>query len=114
MSIGVNERDGGTLYNTQLLFDADGTLIQRRRKHVQFGTGKFIFLEAYVGELLERARGHADLKAFITINEAAVLEHLPAAAINPFKQEAALRCSARLAVKEGAFKQMYRNRNRLR
>ena len=33
MSIGVNERDGGTLYNTQLLFDADGTLIQRRRSH---------------------------------------------------------------------------------
>lgn len=32
VSIGVNERDGGTLYNTQLLFDADGTLIQRRRK----------------------------------------------------------------------------------
>ena len=31
-SIGVNERDGGTLYNTQLLFDADGTLLQRRRK----------------------------------------------------------------------------------
>jgi nitrilase len=31
-SIGVNERNGGTLYNTQLLFDADGTLIQRRRK----------------------------------------------------------------------------------
>jgi aliphatic nitrilase len=32
VSIGVNERDGQTLYNTQLLFDADGTLIQRRRK----------------------------------------------------------------------------------
>ena len=32
VSIGVNERDGGTLYNTQLLFDADGTLMQRRRK----------------------------------------------------------------------------------
>lgn len=32
VSIGVNERDGDTLYNTQLLFDADGTLIQRRRK----------------------------------------------------------------------------------
>jgi nitrilase len=31
-SIGINERDGGTLYNTQLLFDADGTLLQRRRK----------------------------------------------------------------------------------
>jgi nitrilase len=32
VSIGVNERDGGTLFNTQLLFDADGRLIQRRRK----------------------------------------------------------------------------------
>ncbi|HEY4074959.1 MAG TPA: nitrilase-related carbon-nitrogen hydrolase [Herbaspirillum sp.] len=32
VSIGVNERDGGTLYNTQLLFNSDGTLIQRRRK----------------------------------------------------------------------------------
>jgi nitrilase len=32
VSIGVNERDGDTIYNTQLLFDADGSLIQRRRK----------------------------------------------------------------------------------
>jgi nitrilase len=32
VSIGVNERDGGSLFNTQLLFDADGTLLQRRRK----------------------------------------------------------------------------------
>src|SRR4051794_8125456 len=32
VSIGVNERDGGTLYNAQLLFDTDGSLIQRRRK----------------------------------------------------------------------------------
>ncbi|MGZ4584078.1 MAG: nitrilase-related carbon-nitrogen hydrolase [Mycobacterium sp.] len=32
VSIGVNERAGGSLFNTQLLFDADGTLIQRRRK----------------------------------------------------------------------------------
>jgi aliphatic nitrilase len=32
VSIGANERDGRTLYNTQLLFDADGTLVQRRRK----------------------------------------------------------------------------------
>ncbi|MFZ6049822.1 Nit6803 family nitrilase [Pseudomonas sp. CR3202] len=31
-SIGINERDGGTIYNAQLLFDADGTLIQHRRK----------------------------------------------------------------------------------
>src|SRR3954468_6665719 len=31
-SIGINERDGGTLYNAQLLFDADGSLIQHRRK----------------------------------------------------------------------------------
>jgi nitrilase len=32
VSIGINERDGGTLYNSQLLFDADGALIQCRRK----------------------------------------------------------------------------------
>jgi aliphatic nitrilase len=32
VSIGVTERDGGSLYNTQLLFDADGTVLQRRRK----------------------------------------------------------------------------------
>ena len=32
VSIGVNERDGGSLFNTQLLFDADGTMIRRRRK----------------------------------------------------------------------------------
>jgi nitrilase len=30
--IGVNERDGGSLYNTQLIFDADGTLVLKRRK----------------------------------------------------------------------------------
>jgi nitrilase len=32
VSIGVNERDGGSIYNTQLLFDADGTLIQRQSR----------------------------------------------------------------------------------
>ncbi|AFY37863.1 Nitrilase [[Leptolyngbya] sp. PCC 7376] len=30
--LGVNERDGGSLYNTQLIFDADGQLILKRRK----------------------------------------------------------------------------------
>ncbi len=30
--LGVNERDHGSLYNTQLVFDADGTLALRRRK----------------------------------------------------------------------------------
>jgi aliphatic nitrilase len=30
--LGVNERDHGSLYNTQLLFDADGTLKLQRRK----------------------------------------------------------------------------------
>ncbi|NOW47750.1 aliphatic nitrilase [Novosphingobium sp. SG751A] len=30
--MGVNERDGGSLYNTQLIFDADGTLAHKRRK----------------------------------------------------------------------------------
>jgi nitrilase len=32
VSVGVNERDGSSIYNAQLLFDADGTLIQCRRK----------------------------------------------------------------------------------
>lgn len=32
VSVGVNEKAGGTLYNAQLLFDADGTLVQHRRK----------------------------------------------------------------------------------
>jgi len=30
--VGVNEREGGSLYNTQLVFDADGTLLLQRRK----------------------------------------------------------------------------------
>jgi len=30
--LGVTERDHGTLYNTQLVFDADGRLVLRRRK----------------------------------------------------------------------------------
>ena len=30
--LGVNERDHGSLYNAQLLFDADGTLLLKRRK----------------------------------------------------------------------------------
>jgi nitrilase len=30
--LGVNERDRGSLYNTQLIFDADGTMILKRRK----------------------------------------------------------------------------------
>src|SRR6476660_2512763 len=32
VSVGINERDGGTIYNAQLLFNADGQLIQHRRK----------------------------------------------------------------------------------
>ena len=30
--IGVNERDGGSIYNAQLVFDADGSLLLKRRK----------------------------------------------------------------------------------
>ena len=30
--LGVTEQDGGSLYNTQLIFDADGTLVLKRRK----------------------------------------------------------------------------------
>jgi aliphatic nitrilase len=30
--VGVNERDGGSIYNAQLIFDSDGTLLLKRRK----------------------------------------------------------------------------------
>lgn len=30
--LGVNERDGSSLFNTQVVFDADGTLVAKRRK----------------------------------------------------------------------------------
>ena len=32
VALGVNERDHGTLYNTQILFDADGSIALKRRK----------------------------------------------------------------------------------
>ena len=32
VALGVNERDHGSLYNTQLIFDANGTLLLKRRK----------------------------------------------------------------------------------
>jgi nitrilase len=32
VALGVNERDSGSLYNTQIIFDADGELILKRRK----------------------------------------------------------------------------------
>jgi len=32
LCVGVNELDGGTLYNSQLIIDADGTILLKRRK----------------------------------------------------------------------------------
>jgi len=32
VALGINERDHGSLYNTQLVFDADGALVLKRRK----------------------------------------------------------------------------------
>jgi nitrilase len=32
VALGINERDHGSLYNTQLIFDADGALVLKRRK----------------------------------------------------------------------------------
>ncbi len=32
IALGINERDHGSLYNAQLVFDADGSLLLRRRK----------------------------------------------------------------------------------
>jgi hypothetical protein len=47
-------------------------------QHVQFGTMKFP--GGIVGKLLERARAHADVKAFITIDEPLVLRVLSCSA----------------------------------
>jgi aliphatic nitrilase len=43
VSIGVNERDGRSVYNAQLLFDADGALIQRRRKITPTYSERFVW-----------------------------------------------------------------------
>jgi nitrilase len=51
VSIGVNERDGGTIYNTQLLFDADGTLVQRRRKMTPTYHEKLVWGQGDASEL---------------------------------------------------------------
>lgn len=47
-------------------------------EHVQFGTVKFP--GGIVGKLLERARAHADVKAFITIDEPSVFRVLSCSA----------------------------------
>ena len=47
--------------------------------------------ETYVTALLERAREQADLKAFITINDASVARQ-PGGPIDRSKREAVLRC----------------------
>lgn len=43
LSIGVNERDGGTLYNTHLLFGPDGSLLGRRRKLMPTGAERLVW-----------------------------------------------------------------------
>jgi nitrilase len=59
--LGVNEREHGSVYNTQLMFDADGSLILRRRKltpthheHMVWGQGDATGLkvvDSHVGRL---------------------------------------------------------------
>jgi uncharacterized protein (DUF302 family) len=74
VSIGVNERDGGTLYNTQLLFDADGTLIQRRRKITP--THKAVAAATTVADLeevVQRAIGSSGLMEFVRFDAGEVL-----------------------------------------
>ncbi|MGH2829214.1 MAG: carbon-nitrogen hydrolase family protein [Actinomycetota bacterium] len=43
VSIGVNERDGSTLYNTQLLFAPDGALLSRHRKLMPTGGERLVW-----------------------------------------------------------------------
>jgi len=41
--IGLNERDGGTLYNSQILIDSQGNLIGKRRKLMPTGEEKTVW-----------------------------------------------------------------------
>jgi nitrilase len=43
VSIGVNERDGSTLYNTQLYFSPDGALVARHRKLMPTGGERLVW-----------------------------------------------------------------------
>jgi nitrilase len=43
VSIGVNERDGSTLYNTQLYFSPDGSLVARHRKLMPTGGERLVW-----------------------------------------------------------------------
>ena len=43
LSIGVNERDGTTLYNTQLTFDPTGALVARHRKLMPTGGERLVW-----------------------------------------------------------------------
>jgi aliphatic nitrilase len=67
VSIGVNERDGNTLYNTQLLFDADGTLIQASMSPGSFAGGLF------TRQMEVSIRMHALESACFVVNSTALL-----------------------------------------
>jgi len=43
LSVGVNERDGGTLYNTNLYFGPDGSLLGRHRKLMPTGGERLVW-----------------------------------------------------------------------
>jgi len=43
VTLGINERDGGTIYNSQLLIDHDGRLVGKRRKLMPTGEEKTVW-----------------------------------------------------------------------
>jgi Carbon-nitrogen hydrolase len=42
LSVGVNELDGGTIYNAQLLFGSDGEIVRKHRKDGQLLAGPLV------------------------------------------------------------------------
>jgi nitrilase len=65
LSVGVTEREGSTLYNTQLLFDPSEGLIQRHRKLMATGGERLVWAGGDGSTLTTAATKHGSIGALI-------------------------------------------------